>query len=490
MATQVKTRFAPSPTGYLHVGGARTALFNWLYARHHGGSFLLRIEDTDRARHVEGAAEKIADDLRWLGIDWDEGYGVGGPEGPYEQSGRLEIYRRHVEKLLAGGMAYYAFETSNELEALREQAKAARRSLRYARPAETPADPSVAERARAQGRPVVVRFKNPGRDVNVHDEVYGEVSVAGAEQEDFVVLKDDGFPTFHLANVVDDALMGVTLVMRGQEFLGQTWRQKLLREALGLSEPRYAHLPLILDMAGKKLSKRDGAVEVHGFRAEGYLPESLMNFIALLGWSPGGAREKLTPREMIESFSLERLSKTNARFDRAKLLAFNTEAAAAAGPDRLLAGFRDYLCLNETPIPAGDEELLRTLLRVNKGFRTFADVVAKSGALFADDDAFEYDGKAVEKVLARGEGGGFAMLAELRPALGGCQWTQDALERLFEGFCRDKQVGMGKVAQPVRVAVTGGTVSPAIYDTLLILGRDKTLARIDRCLALRGPTRQ
>ena len=485
--SSIKVRFAPSPTGYLHVGGARTALFNWLYARKTGGVFLLRIEDTDRARHVGGAAEKVLDDLRWLGIDWDEGYGVGGPSGPYRQSERLDIYREYAGRLLATGRAYYAFETPEELEAMREQAQVEKRTLWYSRPEQTPTDPAEAERARAEGNPVVVRFKAGAEDVTVRDEVFGHIIVGAGEQEDFVILKNDGYPTYHLANVVDDALMGVTLIMRGQEFLGQTWRQKLLREALDLPEPAYAHLSLILDMRGRKLSKREGDVEVRSFREAGYLPEALMNFIALLGWNPGGDKEKMSREELIESFSLDRLTRVNAKFDRDKLLAFNTEAAAGADEARLTRAFRDYLTVNpEDPIPAEDDGLLKTLVKANKGFRTFRDISDKSGVLFVPDGDFEYDDKAVKKVLAAGGGAGFAMLADIRRELAEAEWNASALAGLFERVCSEKGVGMGKAAQPVRVAVAGRAVSPGIVDTLLILGREKALARIDRCLEMRG----
>jgi glutamyl-tRNA synthetase len=482
-----KVRFAPSPTGYLHVGGARTALFNWLYARNTGGAFLLRIEDTDRTRHVEGAADKVMEDLTWLGIDWDEGYGLGGPAGPYRQSERLDVYRENVERLLSEGSAYYAFETPDELEAMRARAMAEKRPVLYPRPESPTADPGDAARAKAAGKPVVVRFKVPGRAVVVHDRVFGDVKVAAAEQDDFIILKDDGFPTYHMANVIDDSLMGVTLVMRGQEFLGQTWRQALLREALGLPEPQYAHLPLILDMKGRKLSKREGDVEVHSFRAAGYLPGAFINFIALLGWSPGGDVEKMSAEELVESFSLARLTKVNAKFDRDKLLAFNTDAAAETSEERLLECFKDYLSLNpDLPIPGGDDELLMRLLRANKGFRTFADIPYKSGVLFVGDDAFDYDKKAVSKVLAAGNGAGYAMLRHVRGVLSGVAWEAAPLQEAFQAACAERNVGMGKVAQPVRVAVTGGTVSPGIVDTLLLLGRERTLARIDRCLSSHG----
>ena len=482
---KIKTRFAPSPTGHLHVGGARTALFNYLMARRGGGTFLLRIEDTDVARHDEAAVAGIVADLRWLGIDWDEGLDVGGPNEPYRQSERLDIYTQYVQRLLEGGCAYYAFETAEELQAMRDKAGGEKGGFRYPRPSSFPSA-AEADKAKAEDRPVVVRFCCAETDVAIHDEAFGEVVIPAGQQDDFIIRKADCFPTYHLANVVDDALMGVNYVMRGQEFLGQTWRQKLLRKALGLPEPRYCHLPLILDMQGRKLSKRDGAVDVHAFRAAGYLPEVLVNFIALLGWRPGGDREKLTMAEMIELFSVERIGKANAKFDREKLLAFNTDAVAAAGEDRLLAGFKDYLALNGElwkDLPAGDEAMLRRLLRACKGFRTFADVAAKCNVLFVADDAFQYDEKAVQKVLEKGDGAGYAVLADLRPRLAECEWSAEAMEGLLNGYCQEKSLALGKVAQPVRVAVTGSTISPPIYETLAILGRPKTLARIDRCLA-------
>ncbi|MBN1441959.1 MAG: glutamate--tRNA ligase [Planctomycetes bacterium] len=479
----IKTRFAPSPTGHLHVGGARTALFNFLIARQAGGTFLLRIEDTDRSRHDESAIAKICEDLRWLGIEWDEGIEVGGPNGPYRQSERLDIYRRYLRRLLDEGRAYYAFDTAEELDAMRERSRAETGGFRYPRP-ERFAGEEEAERARAEGRPVVARIRCPDTDVTVADESFGEITIPAGEQEDFIIQKADGYPTFYLANVVDDELMGVNFVCRGQEFLDQTWRQAVLREALGFREPRLLHLPLIMDRHGRKLSKRDGDVDVHAFRRAGYLPEALVNFIALLGWRPGGDREKFTPAELVQEFKTERLSKANARFDREKLLSFNTDALAAAGEDRLLAALKDYLSLHSTPIPAGDDALLRAVLRACRGIRTFADLVAKCEVLFGPDDAFQYDPQAVAKVLEKGAG--YETLAELRPRLAATDWTAEALEALLEAYGVEKGLKMGKIAQPLRVAVTGSTVSPSIYETLVFLGKEKTLVRISRCLAERS----
>jgi glutamyl-tRNA synthetase len=491
----IKTRFAPSPTGYLHVGGARTALFNYLVARRSGGKFLLRIEDTDRARHDETAIAKIVDDLRWLGIEWDEGVEIGGPNGPYCQSERLETYREYVQKLVNGGRAYYAFETPDELEALRARAQQQKVNFRYPRPQTFPTTDD-AERARREGRPVVVRLAVPGKDVTIQDDAFGEVTTPAEQTDDFIILKADGFPTYHLANVVDDALMGVTYVMRGQEFLGQTWRHAVLREAFrevpgepggSFAEPGYCHLPLIMDMQGRKLSKRDGDVEVHSFRQAGYLPEALVNFLALLGWRPGGNQEKITLDQLVELFGVDRIGKSNAKFDRDKLLAFNTDAISEAEEDRLLAAFQDYLSLNETSIPSDDEDLLRHVVRCNRGAKTLADIPARCGVLFIDDEDVEYDPKSVKKVLAKNESAGFAVLGRARDELADVEWAAEALEAWMNAFAERMALGMGKIAQPLRVAVTGTNISPPIFDTLLLLGKDKTLARIDRCLQRKDP---
>ncbi|NLX13517.1 MAG: glutamate--tRNA ligase [Phycisphaerales bacterium] len=485
-AQALRVRFAPSPTGYLHVGGARTALFNWLLARKAGGRFIVRIEDTDTDRNVEGAIPKIIEDLRWLGLNWDEGIEVGGPHAPYLQSQRLDLYRAAVTKLLETGQAYYAFDTSAELEAMREQAMAEKRNFRYPRPERFP-DESDMQQARAAGKPVVVRFKMPGEDITVHDEVMGQVTIKADELDDFIIVKADGMPTYHLANVTDDGEMQINFVVRGQEFLAQTPRHIALQRALGYPTPRYAHLPLIMDMKGRKLSKRDGDVEVFSFRQAGYLPETLVNFIALLGWSPGMQREQFSLSEIVEVFDTARVNRANAKFDRDKLLAFNTDYCASLGEDRLLEAFTDWLSINPDSSLAKanlDESSRRTLLHVNKGFRLFPDIEKKSGFIYLPDEAIEYDPQAVKKVLAKNDGEGFAMLRMLLPQIEAtAPWTHETLEALIANVCQSHGAGMNKVAQPIRVAVAGTTVSPAIYDTLVMLGKEKTLNRIRRALA-------
>ncbi|UCC29124.1 MAG: glutamate--tRNA ligase, partial [Phycisphaerales bacterium] len=293
----VRVRFAPSPTGYLHIGGARTVLFNWLVARKAGGTFVLRIEDTDRTRHVEDSVRKILDDLCWLGFDWDEGPEIGGDYGPYFQSRRLDIYDRYLQQLLDSGNAYYALETPEQLQAMREAATAKEGGFRYPRPDPLPTiEQGLA--ARAEGRAVVMRFKMPDEDITVSDEILGEVRLAADQHEDFVIQKGDGFPTYHLACVVDDELMEITHVLRGQEHLMNTPKHVALQRALGFAVPKYAHLPVIFNMDGSKMSKRDKdkavkkglpppEIDVHDFRMAGYIPEAVVNFISLLGWSVG-----------------------------------------------------------------------------------------------------------------------------------------------------------------------------------------------------------
>ncbi len=545
MSQIVRARFAPSPTGYLHIGGARTALFNYLLAKRLGGKFILRIEDTDQTRNIAAADRKLMEDLRWLGLHWDEGPEVGGPAGTYYQSERLATYREHARRLLDEGKAYYAMETREELEAMRNAArKRGERGFRYPRPTNFPSD-ADAEKARAEGRPVVVRLKMPEKDFIVRDAILGDVQIGASELSDFVLVKGDGWPTYHFAVVVDDQAMLITHVLRGQEHLMNTPNHIALQEAFGYPQPVYAHLPIIFNMNGTKMSKRekdkvvrDAAkaanlpdaklmelaqlddaqtlatwragdaqleaeplerlartlhvtlpeIQIHDFRASGYLPEVLLNFIALLGWSPGEQREKLSMDEMCQLFSLDRIGKTNARFDREKLLAFNTDGIAAASPERQLEAFEDYLAVNPPgPLTELEEGDLMQLLELNKGLRIFRDIETKCGVLYGPDEAVEFDDDAAKKNLLKGESAGLKELAAVRTSLAELtNWTAADLDALIRGWCESRGLALGKVAQPIRIAVTGTTISPPIFDTLAILGRERTLKRIDRALARFG----
>jgi glutamyl-tRNA synthetase len=545
MSTTVRTRFAPSPTGYLHLGGARTALFNYLLAKRLGGKFILRIEDTDQTRNIEAADQKLLEDLRWLGLHWDEGPEIGGPFGPYYQSQRLACYQERARELLDRGLAYYASETRAELDAMRKAGHAAgQRGFRYQRPTHFPSE-SEAQRAREAGHPFFIRFKMPQRDFTVGDQILGAVTIGALELSDFVIVKADGWPTYHFAVVVDDAAMQITHILRGQEHLMNTPNHLALQEAFGYPTPMYAHLPIIFNMSGTKMSKRekdkvvrDAAkaaglddrkimelaevdqaelvsawrrgdtqlpgdalqrlakklavhppeIEIHDFRRSGYLPEVLVNFIALLGWSPGSDREKFALDELAEAFSVERVGKTNARFDREKLLAFNTAASEAAPPARKLAAFRDYLAINEPgPLSQLDDTLLSRVIELCRGFRTFPDIERKCGALFVADEAIVYDPKAVKEWLLKGDGAGLKVLRDLQTRLVAlAEWSAPKLDEFIRGYADEHGLGLNKAAQPLRVAVTGTTISPQIAETLVLLGRERTRARIVRALEHAG----
>ena len=532
----VVTRFAPSPTGYLHVGGARTALFNWLWARHTGGKFLLRIEDTDIKRNTPQATQQVINDLRWLGINWDEGPEVGGQNGPYLQSQRKKkgIYDKYIKQLLDEKKAYFCFDTPDELDGLREKAVAQKKSFIYPRPKVFP-DESDVKKAKAQGKLVVVRFAMPLTELVVTDIVRGEVKFGPSEIGDFIIQKSDGFPTYHLAVVVDDELMGVTHIIRGQEHLMNTPGHQALQQALGFHTPIYAHMSVTVSETGGKLSKRERPkalrkaikakqdinleklakvgnitleeintflkgktvpdmsgidamakylgvalpeINVVDFFKSGYLPETMVNFLALLGWNPGDDREIMPLDELIKSFDLTRLTKSNSLFDRKKLLAFNTEHIRQASKGKLLQHFKDYLKAVESPSASADDELLARIIKSCEGARTLADIERKSRFIFLDNDQVQYDQKAVGKVLLKNDG--LATLQIVRDRLAALeQITTEAIENMLRSLAEEKQVGLGKVAQPLRVAICGTTISPPIFNSVEMLGRDNTLARID-----------
>jgi len=535
----VVTRFAPSPTGYLHVGGARTALFNWLFAKRMGGTFILRIEDTDQKRNTPTAVQQVMEDLRWLGIEWDEGPEVGGPNGPYLQSQRKDIYDKYVRQLLAEKKAYYCFDTPEELDALRREAEARKKNFIYPRPEKFPGEKDV-EKVRAEGRPVTVRFAVPRqRSIVVTDVVRGEVTFAAGEMSDFIIQKSDGFPTYNFACVVDDYLMKVTHVIRGQEHLMNTPGQQELWKALGFGQlPTYVHMSVTVSEGGGKLSKRErpralrnaiknvcdidlekiaeagninveeinsfvkgettldmpsvdtmaeylGAdlpeINVVDFFNSGYLPETMVNFLALLGWSPGGKREIMSVDELIGCFDLSRLTKSNSLFDRKKLLAFNTEHIRMVSKEKLLGYFKSYLKAVESPAISADDDLLAKIIKACEGARTLGDIERKSRFLFIPDDQIEYDDKAVRKVLLKNDG--LAVLQIVRDRLAAIELcNKENNENMLRGLAEEKQVGLGKIAQPLRVAICGTTISLPIFDSVEMLGKENTLSRIDNTL--------
>jgi glutamyl-tRNA synthetase len=536
----VVTRFAPSPTGYLHVGGARTALFNWLLARRTGGTFILRIEDTDQKRNTPTAAQQVMDDLRWLGIQWDEGPEAGGPNGPYLQSQRMDIYDKYIKKLLEEKKAYYCFDTTEELDAFRKEAEAHKKSFSYRRPKEFPGENDV-EKAKAQGRDVTVRFAVP-QDVPlaITDIVRDEITFAAGEIGDFIIQKSDGFPTYNFACVVDDYLMKITHVIRGQEHLMNTPGQQALWKALfgDTQLPKYAHMSVTVSDTGGKLSKRErpkalrkaikaiqdieaeklaeaasiapeeldsfikgkttpdmpaiGAmaeylgvalpeINIVDFFKSGYLPETMVNFLALLGWNPGDNREIMPIGELIESFDLSRLSKANSLFDRKKLLAFNMEHIKITPPEKVLKHFRAYLKTVNSPADSAEDELLSKIIKLCEGTRTLFDMERKSRFLFFDNNEIQYDEKAVKKVLLKSDG--LAVLAIVREKLAAMeQLTEQGIEDMLRSLAEEKQVGLGKVAQPLRVAICGTTVSLPIFESVQMLSKENTLARIDTTL--------
>ncbi len=548
MSEPVVTRFAPSPTGYLHVGGARTALFNWLWARRNGGTFILRIEDTDQKRNTPTAAKQVMADLQWLGIEWDEGPEVGGPNGPYLQSQRRDLYDKYVRRLLDEGKAYYCFESAEELDALRQEAEAQKTGFVYRRP-ENPPSEEQAQQARADGRAVAIRFAIPqDQSIVVNDVVRGQISFNPAELGDFIILKSDGFPTYNFACVVDDALMQVTHVIRGQEHLMNTPGQQALWQALFPDEPlpKYAHMSVTVSDSGGKLSKRErpkalrtaieklaepdlsklaevggisrddvaaflegksvpdipaidamaASLGVHlpeinivDFFKSGYLPETMVNFLALLGWNPGDQREVLSVEELIEAFDLSRLTKSNSLFDRQKLIAFNTEHIRMVPKETLLDHFKAYLEQVQSPLLAADDEVLLKVLELCEGARTLEQIDQKSRFLYIDDDKIEFDETAVKKVLLKGQA--LEVLQIVRDRLAEMdEYTESALEEMLRGMAEERQVGLGKVAQPLRVALCGTTISLPIFDSVNLLGKKRTLARIDATLRKFGAPTQ
>ncbi|HEX6965278.1 MAG TPA: glutamate--tRNA ligase [Gemmatimonadaceae bacterium] len=475
-STTPRVRFAPSPTGYLHVGGARTALFNWLYVRRYGGAFLLRIEDTDKARSTEESTRAIFQGLEWLGLDWDE-------EVVYQSQG-LERHRRDVERLIETGHAYRCFCTPAELAEQRAAAEARKEAFKYDRRCAALSREEI-ERRIAAGTSYAVRFHVPDEGVTQWDDlVHGAISFPNKDIEDFVILRSDGTPIYNMAVVSDDIHMGITLVMRGDDHISNTPKQILLYRALGHAVPQFAHVPMIHGLDGKKLSKRHGATAVADYANEGILPAAMVNFLALLGWSPGGDIEIMTIHQMIELFSTEGLQKKPAIFDPKKLEWLNGQhlslmAAAELEPLVTPELVTEGLATAEELSGRRDWYLaLIDLLKVRA--RTVHDIVRQAVPYFRDEIVYEPD--AVAKQW-KDQQATADILAAVRQRLDAVdRWEAEALEASLRALAEERGVGGGKVFQPLRVALTGMTVSPGIFEVLVTMGRERARQRLDAAL--------
>ncbi len=469
----VRVRFAPSPTGHLHVGGLRTALYNWLYARQRGGTFVLRIEDTDRTRHVEGAVETILESLRWAGLDFDEGPGVGGPHEPYLQSRRLASYREAADRLVAAGNAYPCFCTAERLAEMRRSREPGDAGTRYDRLCSR-LDPGEVEARRAAGTPHVVRLRIPDDEtVVVDDRVRGRVAFASEILDDQILLKSDGYPTYHLANVVDDHAMGITHVIRGEEWLSSTPKHVLLYRFLGWEPPEFAHLPLLLGTDRSKLSKRQADVAVSDYRAQGYFPEALVNFVALLGWHPPDDRELLSREELIREFSFERVTKSGAIFNLEKLRWLNQEYLRRRPVEDLVGDLAS--ALSASGRPRGDPAYLARALTLMRDRVTFVREIPERAAwLFADPGSYEE-----ETVRKRWGAGSRGMLERLCTDLEAAEpFSAEVLEQIVKAHAEREGVKMGEVVHPLRLACTGVGAGPGLYALMEVLGKETCLRRI------------
>ncbi|MHC1693532.1 MAG: glutamate--tRNA ligase [Sphaerochaetaceae bacterium] len=484
----VRVRYAPSPTGMQHIGGVRTALFNYFFARSQGGQFILRIEDTDQGRTTVEATQDLYDTLEWLGIHWDEGPVVGGPCGPYIQSERFEIYKKYAEQLVAEGKAYYCFCTEERLEALRkEQVEKKSEEQGYDRHCRDLTDEQRSE-LMASGIQPVIRLKVPREGkTTFHDVLMGDITRRNRDvSPDPILLKSDGFPTYHLANVIDDHLMGITHIMRAQEWIPSGPLHILLYEAFGWTPPQYCHLPMVMGKDGQKLSKRHGSTSVRDFKAKGYLSEALINYVSMVGWSYDGVREFFTREELEKVFTLEKINKAPGVFDYKKLDWYNGMYIRQKTDAELVAMLTPYLVeagFVGTPLSPKEASMLSALVPIVKErLKVLSDVVEMSRFLFEEIEA-----PAVEQLTPKNQEAKttLAALEHAVPILQKIGTVSDeVLEQELADFANNLQVKVNGVFMPVRVAITGSTVSPPLFDSIRLLGLDKALARMQRAISI------
>ena len=475
----VRVRFAPSPTGDLHVGNIRTALFDWAYARHTGGTFIFRIEDTDRERVTDEYIQAAIDTLKWLGLSWDEGPEVGGPHGPYLQSQRLDIYAEWAAKFLAEGFAYHCYCSAEELEAVREAQRKANVAPGYNGHCRTLTAEQIAEYV-ADGRKPVVRMRMPEGSTTFTDLIRGEVTFDHNFVPDFVLVRADGSPLYTLAVAVDDVLMKVTHVLRGEDLLSSTPRQIRVYQAMGLKEdeyPVFAHLPFVMGQDNAKLSKRNGEVSIAWYRERGFLPEAICNYLALLGWSPGDDREDVSMKELTELFTVERVHSSPARFDMKKLEAINGDKIRALSPELFLEKALPFLTEAKVLSGTADEMaiLKKALPIIQERVATLAEIPTMLKFLFVDQFAVEADSLPMvsdddsKKLLA-------VALSRLETLT---EWKHDSIEAVLRAALIEEMGLKPRIAfSAVRIAVTGSHISPPLFESMELLGREKSLARI------------
>lgn len=488
MSGTVRVRFAPSPTGFLHLGGARTALFNWAFARKNGGVFILRIEDTDLTRSTEESVRVILESLKWLGLFWDEGPEVGGPYGPYFQSQRLHLYREYAEKLKESGYAYECFCTPEELKARKEAVIAQGKSWRYDRKC-LALSAREREALHEEGRKPVLRFRIPEGTTTFVDMLRGEVTFDNDELDDFVIMKSDGMPTYNFACVVDDALMRITHVIRGDDHISNTPRQVLLYKALGFPCPEFAHIPMILGKDRTRLSKRHGSPSVTYYRDMGYLPEAMVNYLARLSWATGEEEKEIfTREEIIERFSLEQVTKHAAVFDLDKLNWMNSVYLRNADPVRVRDILLEILKRNgvvteDACTPEFLAYCTEVVLLMRERIRYVAQILEDAPYFFTED--YAYDPEAVEAVL-RKDGVPEILRVSLDVLRGLATFDAASIEAAIRAAAENRGVKAAQFIHPLRVAVSGKRVGPGLFELLAVLGRERVLARIARTLKILG----
>jgi glutamyl-tRNA synthetase len=467
-----RLRFAPSPTGYLHIGGVRTALFNWLWARKTGGTFVLRVEDTDQERSTDASRAIIFDSLTWLGVDWDEGPGIGGSYGPYTQMERLSIYKEKADELVRAKKAFRCFCTKAELDAQREALKKADPKAQFKYPG------TCRERTDEPDLPFVIRFKTDrSGSVRYVDKVFGEVTTPNVEQQDFVLVRSDGIPLYNFGVVVDDMTMDISLVARGRDHMINTPPQIMIYEAFGAKLPEFAHLPMLLAPSGEKLSKRHGAVSVFEYKDTGYTPNAVLNYLARFGWSFGD-QEIFSKEELVQAFSWESCGRGDGKFDAKKFLAINHEHLKS----EKLTSADDYAARTVPFLEARGlsavtaEDVKRALYTIRERATTFVQAAEMLDPFFREPP--EMDAKAAEKFLVKDAA---PRLTGFRDALAkSAEWTEAALEASVNAWLAESGLEMKAVGQPVRVALMGRTASPGLYQVLFVLGREVSLARLTR----------